>query len=62
MAMAVTVRRSRREYEKQTRSWRVEAGWAGQLASDSGGGGASTSDWRLRDTWTSTANISSRVW
>ena len=61
MAMAVTVRRSRREYEKQTRSWRVEAG-AGQLASDSGGRGASTRDWRLRDTWTSTANISSRVW
>ena len=61
MAMAVTVRRSRREYEKQTRSWRVESG-AGQLASDSGGRGASTRDWRLRDTWTSTANISSRVW
>ena len=61
MAMAVTVRRSRREYEKQTRSWRVESG-AGQLASDSGGRGASTTDWRLRDTWTSTANISSRVW
>ena len=61
MAMAVTVRRSRREYEKQTRSWRVESG-AGQLASDLGGRGASTTDWRLRDTWTSTANISSRVW
>ena len=61
MAMAVTVRRSRREYEKQTRSWRVESG-AGQRASDLGGRGASTSDWRLRDTWTSTANISSRVW